>query len=125
MRIIDTIRNRLRDLRCAIGHDVAMLPRASGWEHLAYCPNCMRRWVHGFYDSKRPSVRVFSPPLDPPRIVTALERTPLPYRQFDWAAWDDNTYDPQGEAPLARIVGYGRTKAEAIEDFKTKWREAI
>lgn len=37
---------------------------------------------------------------------------PIPDRQFDWSAVDDETYDGEGCA-----IGYGRTEQAAIDDL--------
>lgn len=50
------------------------------------------------------------------KIKTEYDPKPIPSRQFDWSAIDDDTYD-EGEP-----VGYGATEAEAIEDLKA-WME--
>lgn len=47
------------------------------------------------------------------KIVTDYWAKPIPLRQFDWSAVDDDTYDGEG-CP----VGYGTTEAEAIQDLK-------
>ena len=52
--------------------------------------------------------------LDPAgmKIRTSYVRPPIPYRQNDWSAVDDNTYDGPG-----CLIGWGGTEAEAIEDL--------
>lgn len=47
------------------------------------------------------------------KIKTSYIYPPIPIRQFDWSAIDDDTYDGEG-CP----VGYGATEAEAINDLK-------
>lgn len=47
------------------------------------------------------------------KIVTHYDPKPIPLRQFDWDAIDDDTYDGEG-CP----VGYGATEQEAIGDLK-------
>ena len=44
-------------------------------------------------------------------LVTAYDPPPIPPRQFDWSAWDSDTYEPG--CPL----GFGRTEQEAIDDL--------
>lgn len=44
-------------------------------------------------------------------IITRYDPPPIPLRQFDWTAVDDN-YD-EGSP-----VGFGRTEQEAIEDLR-------
>ena len=46
------------------------------------------------------------------RIVTLYTPQPIPSRDWDWTALDDDTYDGSG-SPL----GHGATQAEAIEDL--------
>lgn len=46
------------------------------------------------------------------KIVTYYSPPPIPDRQHDWSAIDDDTYDGPGSP-----IGYGRTEAEAIEDL--------
>ena len=45
-----------------------------------------------------------------PKIRTENIFPPIPVRQFDWAATDDN-YEP------GCPIGYGKTEAEAIDDL--------
>lgn len=47
-----------------------------------------------------------------PRIVTRYEPAPIPIRNMDWTAIDDDTYDGVGSP-----IGYGATKQEAIDDL--------
>lgn len=51
------------------------------------------------------------------RTVNAFP--PIPIRDFDWHAYDADTYDGEG-CP----VGYGRTEAEAIANLKEQLGEA-
>lgn len=46
------------------------------------------------------------------KIRTHNECPPIPIRQFDWSAVDDETYDGPG-----CVIGWGRTEQEAIEDL--------
>lgn len=46
------------------------------------------------------------------KIVTNFVHPPIPIRQFDWSAVDDNTYDGEGCK-----IGYGATEQEAIDDL--------
>ena len=50
-------------------------------------------------------IRCWSPPHDP------LHPPPIPWRSFDWCAYDDRTHD------MDTPCGYGATEAEAIEDL--------
>jgi hypothetical protein len=54
------------------------------------------------------------------KIMTSFVYPPIPIRNFDWAAFDDDTYDGPGS-----IVGHGATKEAAIADFKEQLEEAI
>lgn len=54
------------------------------------------------------------------RLVTSWQCPPVPWRNFDWAAYDDD-YEPadvNGEG--GGIVGWGRTEAEAIADYRNQ-----
>ena len=46
------------------------------------------------------------------KIKTVHVYPPIPIRNFDWAAYDENTYD---DGPSC--VGYGETKEAAIADL--------
>ena len=46
------------------------------------------------------------------KIVTNFVYPPIPVRQFDWSAVDDETYDGEGCK-----IGYGATEQEAIDDL--------
>jgi hypothetical protein len=45
------------------------------------------------------------------KITTRYDPSPIPHRQFDWSAVDEN-YEP------GMPIGYGRTRAAAIIDLK-------
>lgn len=45
-------------------------------------------------------------------ILTRYYAKPIPNRNFDWQAIDDDTYD------IGQPIGFGRTEAEAVEDLK-------
>jgi hypothetical protein len=45
------------------------------------------------------------------RIRTQYSPTPIPDRNFDWSAVDDNTYE------AGHPIGWGETEAEAIADL--------
>ncbi len=51
----------------------------------------------------------------PPTIRTDYWAKPIPLRQFDWTAVDDDTYDgaPDSHCP----IGYGATEQDAIDDL--------
>lgn len=46
------------------------------------------------------------------KIRTEYVYPPIPIRQFDWSAVDDDTYDGPGCA-----IGYGPTEEAAIKDL--------
>lgn len=59
-----------------------------------------------------------------PKLVASFDYPPIPTREFDWSVHDDDTYDGAPDAsPSQRIMGHGRTKAEAVADFWQKWHE--
>jgi len=45
------------------------------------------------------------------RIKTNFDYPPIPIRDYDWSAWDDETYDE------GCLVGHGKTEQEAIDDL--------
>ena len=45
------------------------------------------------------------------KIKTYFEYPPIPVRDFDWIAYDDDTYDE------GSIIGRGRTEQDAIDDL--------
>lgn len=49
------------------------------------------------------------------RIRTNYDYPPIPIRQFDWSAIDDDTYDGADDSHCP--IGHGTTEAEAIEDL--------
>jgi hypothetical protein len=52
------------------------------------------------------------------RIKTSFDYPPIPIRNFDWSAWDDDAYDT-GEP-----IGRGRTEEEAIIDLLEQLEES-
>lgn len=52
------------------------------------------------------------------KIRTEFVYPPIPIRDFDWCAVDDDTYDGEG-CP----IGYGRTEADAIADLMAQIEE--
>lgn len=52
------------------------------------------------------------------KIRTEFVYPPIPIREFDWIAVDDDTYD----GPSCPI-GYGRTEQEAIKDLLEQLEE--
>jgi hypothetical protein len=59
-----------------------------------------------------------------PKIKTSHVNPPIPIRQYDWCAYDDNTYDGAEDAG-PQIMGHGATEAEAIAQFQERWAEAF
>ena len=57
------------------------------------------------------------------KIKTTYIFPPIPVRQFDWCAVDDDTYD--GAEGSNCPIGFGRTQEEAIADLLEKMEEAI
>lgn len=57
-------------------------------------------------------------PAPPIRVVTSYVCPPIPWRDFDWQAWDDCL------GADASIIGSGPTEAAAIEDFWFNWEDA-
>jgi len=54
------------------------------------------------------------------RIVTVNERPPIPYRKFDWHAFDgdrDVCNDPTCRCRVGLAHGFGETEHEAIVDY--------
>lgn len=51
------------------------------------------------------------------KITTHYVYPPIPLRQFDWMAIDDDTYDGAEDSRTRSQIGYGRTEAEAVADL--------
>lgn len=51
------------------------------------------------------------------QIITKYDPTPIPIRDFDWCAHDDD-YEP------GLPIGWGATEAEAIADFRREIEES-
>jgi len=66
----------------------------------------------------RSSNRKVQPVHELKSIVTEYWAKPIPVRQFDWTAVDDDTYEP------GCPVGYGATEAEAIADLREQLEDA-
>lgn len=49
-------------------------------------------------------------------VITVYDPKPIPMRNFDWSAYDQDTYC--GCADCHCPVGFGCTEAEAIQDLK-------
>jgi hypothetical protein len=55
------------------------------------------------------------------KIVTNFWMKPIPLRQFDWSAVDDDTYEGGEDSNCP--IGYGATEQEAIQDLKEQIEE--
>jgi len=53
------------------------------------------------------------------KISTDFWMKPIPLREFDWCAVDDETYDGEG-CP----IGFGRTEEDAIADLMLQIEES-
>lgn len=53
------------------------------------------------------------------KVRTDFIYPPIPIRDFDWCAVDDETYDGDGSHP----IGYGRTETAAIADLMNEIEE--
>ena len=53
------------------------------------------------------------------KIIVAFEDPPIPLRQFDYCAWDD---DLGADSPKR---GWGRTRLEAINDLKGQYEDDL
>lgn len=51
------------------------------------------------------------------RIQVTCICPPIPTRQYDWQAWDDNTYEP------GQPLGHGPTAQAAIDDLLEQFRD--
>lgn len=51
------------------------------------------------------------------KISTYNVYPPIPIRQFDWCAVDDETYDGAPDSGTRNQIGYGATPEEAIADL--------
>ena len=49
------------------------------------------------------------------KIVTQFVYPPIPIRQFDWSAIDDDSYDGADDSSCP--VGHGATEQDAIDDL--------
>jgi hypothetical protein len=58
------------------------------------------------------------------KISAEFVYPPIPLRQFDWSAVDDNTYDGAPDSGNRHQIGYGRTEDEAIVDLLVLLAEA-
>lgn len=47
------------------------------------------------------------------RVITSYDPPPIPMRNHDWSAVDDETYGGEESDP----IGYGATEIEAIRDL--------
>jgi hypothetical protein len=51
------------------------------------------------------------------KIRTSFDYPPLPIRDYDWSAIDEDTYDGAEDSKTRHNIGYGATEAEAIADL--------
>jgi hypothetical protein len=51
------------------------------------------------------------------KIKTDYWMKPIPTRNFDWSAIDDNTYDGAPDSSNRNQVGHGATEQEAIANL--------
>jgi hypothetical protein len=51
------------------------------------------------------------------KIRTEFIFPPIPVRDFDWTAVDDDTYDGAPDSKTRNQIGYGRTEEEAIKNL--------
>lgn len=58
------------------------------------------------------------------KIRTSFDYPPIPLRDFDWSAWDEDTYDGAEDSSTRHQIGYGRTEAEAIVALKEMLEDA-
>lgn len=54
------------------------------------------------------------------RLKTVYVYPPIPYRGFDWCAYDDKTYC----GSESDVIGRGSTEQEAIDDLLEQLAEA-
>lgn len=47
------------------------------------------------------------------KIKTIYDPPPIPFRNFDWCAYDDETYSGEEGEP----IGFGETEEDAIDDL--------
>lgn len=55
------------------------------------------------------------------KILTKHDYPPIPDRQFDWSAVDDDTYDGAEDSHCP--IGHGATEQEAISDLLEQMEE--
>lgn len=52
------------------------------------------------------------------KIRTEYVHPPIPHRNFDWSAVDEDTYDGAPDSSTRHHIGWGATEADAIADLK-------
>lgn len=63
------------------------------------------------------------------KVRTSCICPPIPCRQYDWMAWDDDKYCPCDDPEcschksVGNATGYGPTEKEAIEDLYVQIEE--
>ena len=55
------------------------------------------------------------------KISTEFIYPPIPIRNFDWCAIDENTYNGDKTDP----IGFGKTRSEAVQDLLEKIEEDL
>lgn len=58
-------------------------------------------------------------------IVTDYDPKPIPDRNFDWSAIDDDTYDGADDSTTRNQIGWGATREDAIADLKEQVEEEV
>lgn len=51
------------------------------------------------------------------KIRTDYWPKPIPVREFDWSAIDEDSYDGAPDSARRSEIGYGRSEAEAVADL--------
>ena len=58
------------------------------------------------------------------KIIATYAPPPIPDRNFDWSAIDDDTYDGAEDSRTRNQIGYGRTEDEARADLLAQLEDA-
>ena len=58
------------------------------------------------------------------KIRTSFDYPPIPVRNFDWSAIDEDTYDGAEDSSTRGQIGRGATEAEAIADLMDQLEDA-
>ncbi len=57
------------------------------------------------------------------KVRTSFDYPPIPIRQFDWSAIDDDTYDGAEDSHCP--IGHGATEQDAIDDLLEQIEEDV